>query len=114
MNITFIGFLAFSFIGLTLINRVLEGAFLASADITVLNQLTIFRELELFGLFSVPVPNLSLITEGLPHLVMWDYTFFGGNAGIIQYFLYSVTAAMSFGLFLLVLGMLYQYFNRVR
>lgn len=110
----FIGFLAFMFVGMTLLNRILEGAFIVAADVTLLNQLTVFRDLELFGLFSVPVPNLSFLTVGIPRLVKWDYSFFGGNAGIIQYFLYSITAALSFILFILVLGLLYQYFNRIR
>lgn len=110
----FIGFLAFCFVGMTVINRILEGAFIAAADVTILNQLTIFRDLELFGLFSVPVPNLDFIITGIPRLIKWDYSFFGGNAGIIQYFLYSATAAMSFFLFVLIIGLLYQYFNRVR
>lgn len=109
-----IGFLAFCFVGMTLINRILEGAFIAANDVTILNQLTVFRDLELFGLFTVPVPNLSFITEGIPHLVKWDYSFFGGNAAVFQYFLYSLTAALSFFLFMLVLGLLYQYFSRVR
>lgn len=114
MSVNFIGFLAFVFVGMTLINRIMEGVFIAGAEIDSLNQLTVFRDIEIFGLFSVPVPNLEFLTSGIPHLVKWDYSFFGGNAGIIQYFLYSLTAAVSFGLFVLMIGLLYQYFNRSR
>lgn len=114
MNIVFIGFLGFCFIGMTLINRVLEGVFIASGDVAVLNNLTIFQDVSVFNAFTIPVLNLNFIKEGIPHLVMWDYSFFGGNAGIIQYFLYSITGAMAFGLFLLAIGMLYQMLSRAR
>lgn len=107
-----IGFLAFLFVGFSIINRICEGAFTNMAEVINLNDLLIFREVSVFGLFTLPVPNLSYITEGLPRLVRWDYSFFGGNAAIIQYFLYSLTAALSFLLFTLIIGLLYQYFGR--
>lgn len=109
-----IGFLTFCFVGMTLVNRVLEGAFTNMAEINTLNAVLVFREISVFGLFTIPVPNMSFITEGLPRLVRWDYSFFGGNAAIIQYLLYSLTAALSFLLFTLIIGLLYQYFGRAR
>jgi len=109
-----IGFLTFVFVGMTLVNRVLEGAFTNMAEIGILNAVLVFREISVFGLFTIPVPNMSFITEGLPRLVRWDYSFFGGNAAIIQYFLYSLTAALAFLLFTLIIGLLYQYFGRAR
>lgn len=109
-----IGFLTFCFVGMTLVNRVMEGAFTNMAEINTLNALLVFREISVFGLFTIPVPNMSFITEGLPRLVRWDYSFFGGNAAIIQYFLYSLSAALSFLLFTLIIGLLYQYFGRAR
>lgn len=107
-----IGFLAFLFAAFTYINRVLEGAMLQAGDVTVLNQVTVFRNIEVFGMFSIPVPNLSFITEGIPHLIKWDYSFFGGNAGLFQYLMYSITAAVAFGLFALIVGILFGIFNR--
>jgi hypothetical protein len=112
MSFRYIGLAAFLFVGMTAINRVLEGALIGSSEVTILNQLTVFRELNVVGFFSVPVLNLDFLTQGLPHLFKWDYSFFGGNASIIQYFLYSMTAAASFGLFLLMLGLLYNMFGR--
>jgi len=109
-----IGFVSFVFLGLTLINRVLEGTFVAAADSSIVNSVLVFREVSVFGLFTLPVPNISFITDGLGHLAKWDYSFFGGNSAIIQYFLYSITAMVSFLLFTLVIGLLYQYFGRAR
>jgi hypothetical protein len=112
MSIGFVGFLAFCFVGMTLINRIMEGAFISASDISILNNLSVFRSQVLFGQFSIPVPNLNFIIVGIPHLVKWDYSFFGGNSGIIQYFLYSATAAMSFGLFLLFISTLFYTLRR--
>lgn len=109
-----VGFLSFVFLGLTLINRVLEGTFIAAGDASIINSVMVFREISVFGLFTMPVPNMSFVTEGLGHLVKWDYSFFGGNAAIIQYFLYSITAMLSFLIFTVIIGLIYQYFSRTR
>jgi len=114
MSMRTIGILAFLFVGMTVINRVLEGAMIGSSEVGILNQLTIFRELNVAGLFSVPVLNLEFLTVGIPHLIKWDYSFFAGNAGLIQYFLYSFTAAVSFGLFVMMLGVIWNTIGRVR
>ncbi len=112
MSFTMIGFLAFIFVGMTAINRILEGAFLNSSDVGMLNQLTIFRTLDI-GIFSIPVPNFEWIT-GLGHLIKMDYSFFGGNAAFLQYMLYSITGAAAIVLSLVIIGLLYNYFSRVR
>jgi hypothetical protein len=112
MNFGFIGFASFLYIGFTMLNRILEGAMISMGEIAVLNQLTVFRDFTALNVWTVPVPNLNFITGALPHLFMWDYSFFGGNAGIIMYFLYSVTAAASFGLFVVVIGLAANFFGR--
>lgn len=106
-----IGLVAFLFVGMTLINRILEGVMIAAGDVTIINQITIFRSLNVMGLFSVPVINISYFTSGLPHLLKWDYSFFTGNGGVIQYFLYSFTAMISFGLFILLIATLVNKFR---
>lgn len=112
MNYRLIGFLAFNFIGMTLLNRILEGAFITASDVSIMNTLTITHEQSIFGLFTVPVINTDFFFVGLPRLVKWDYSFFGGNAAIFQYFLYSLTFALTFILFLAIIGMVSQYFGR--
>jgi len=97
---------------MTLLNRVAEGAFIAAADVTIINTLTITRDQSIFGLFNVPVLNLDFFFIGIPRLVKWDYSFFGGNAAIFQYFLYSITFALTFLLFTIIIGMVSQMFAR--
>ncbi len=108
----FIGFLSMVFVGLTMINRLAAGAFVTSADIAIVNTLTIARDQTVFGLFTVPVINSDFFFVGIPRLVKWDYAFFGGNAAIFQYMLYSMTAALTFLLFVVIIGLVSQYFSR--
>lgn len=107
-----IGFLAFLFAGMTLLNRIAEGALIAADEIAIMNTLTITRDQTIFGLFTVPVLNTDFFFTGIPHLVKWDYSFFGGNAAIFQYFLYSLTFALTFFLFTIIIGLVSQYFSR--
>jgi hypothetical protein len=109
-----IGMVSFISVGLTMINRVLEGGFIAAADATILNTVLVWREISVFGLFTVSVPNTSFFTSGIAHLVKWDYSFFGGNAAIIQYVLYAISAMAGFLLFTIMIGLIYQYFSRAR
>jgi hypothetical protein len=113
MNIPFIGFLSFCFVGMTLIARIMESTFITAGDVAVINDLTIFTSMNV-GPWTIPVLNVSYFTEGLPRLVRFDYPFFGGNAAFVQYFIYSLTAAMAFGAFIIVVGLLYQAFARLR
>ena len=107
-----IGFLAMAFAGMTYLNRLAAGALIAAADVSVLNTLTIMRDQTIFGLFTVPVLNTDFFFTGIPRLIKWDYSYFGGNAAILQYFLYSFTAAVAFALFIIIIGLVGQYFSR--
>lgn len=112
MGFNKIGFLAFLFVGMTLFNRILEGVFIKASDVSIMNTLTITHDQTIFGLFTVPVLNTNFFFVGIPRLVKWDYSFFGGNAAIFQYFLYSFTFALTFMLFVILIGMVGQYFAR--
>ena len=107
-----IGFLATCFVIMTILNRIIEGVFIAADEVSILNTMTITHDQTIFGLFSVPVINTDFFFTGIPRLVKWDYSFFGGNAAIFQYLLYSITAALTFALFIIIIGMVSQYFGR--
>lgn len=112
MGFHLIGFLAMTFVGLTLLNRIIEAAFITASDVSIMNTLTITHEQTIFGLFTVPVLNTDFFFVGIPALVKWDYSFFGGNAAIFQFMLYSLTFALTFVVFLAIIGMVGQYFSR--
>jgi len=112
MSWQLLGFLSTSFVGMTIVNRVLEGAFITSSDVGILNTMAITQKVDV-GLFSIPVLNLSFF-KGITRLVLWDYSFFGGNAQLIQFFLYSFTFVVTFILFTIIIGLLYNAFSRLR
>lgn len=106
-----IGFLAQSWIGLTVINKILEGNFIGSTETAWINNFAFTQDFKLFNLFSVPVLNLDFFTKGIPSLLRWDYSFFGGNAQMFQYLLYSLTAVVTFVIFTIIIGLLYNFFR---
>ncbi len=100
MNI--IGWLFFSFIGFTTINRILEHAWITAADVGIMNYLSITQQTTI-GFMTIPVPNTTFIS-GIFHMALWDYSFFGGQAQLIQFFLYAFTFLVAVSLFFTVLG----------
>lgn len=103
-----IGTLVFIMVGFTLIARVLEGAWIGATDVAILNDIVIFRSMSVFGWFTLPIPNFSFITQGLPRLLDFDNysTIFSGNAAIISYLLYAFSAFVAFALFLAIVGVI--------
>jgi len=98
-----IGWLATVFVGMTLINSVLGGVFIASSDVDILNQTSITQKVDI-GFMTIPVPNTNFIT-GIFKMLSFDYSFFGGMGQLILFGLYSVTFMIAFGLFLTVIGL---------
>lgn len=108
-----IGFIATVWMGFTVLNRVAEGYLIRTADVTIINALTITHNQSIFGLFNVPVLNPDFFTIGLPRLMKWDYAFFGGNATMISYLFSAISAAIAFGLFITIaVGMVQNFFAR--
>lgn len=107
-----IGFLAMAFVGMTTINRILEGRLIQTSDVTIIRNVLAFQPFNVYGIFTIPVPNTGFLTNGIPAMLRWDYSYFGGNAQFFEYLLYSITAVVSFMLFVLVFGAIYQMFSR--
>lgn len=110
-----IAMLGFWFVNMTAINRVLGGSFVTATDMGIINSLSVWRQFDLFGFIPIPIPNMTMLITGLARLVKFDYSFFDGWAGFIQYSLYSVTFAIAFLLFVIIIGgLISNFLNRVR
>lgn len=110
-----IGFLSMAWLGLTGINRVMEGQMMQSAETAHLNTLMFTQQITVAGLWSLPVINTDFFTNGLPALLDWEkYTFFTGNAQMIQYLLYSINSIVSFVMLTLIIGFLASNLIRAR
>ena len=111
-SVKFIMFMVFAFVGCTLISRMLEGAYFSTTDINIMNQLAVFRDVQILGLFSIPTLNLDFFTQGLPHLLMWDYPFFTGTWNLFRYFLYVLSIGIVWGILVVFIGVLSNRFGR--
>lgn len=109
---SFIGFLATTWVGLTTINRIQEGQLITSAETAHLNTLMFTQEFTLLDVFHLPIINFEFFSKGIPSLLQWDYAFFGGNAQIIQYFLYSLMAIAAVIILGVIIGTVSSYFAR--
>ena len=107
-----VGFLFSLFIGFTLFNRIIEGSLLVAGDIDMLKDVLLFREIKILDVIPLWIPNLQFLTEGLPRLFKWDYSFFGGNAGVLTYFFYSVSGMVAFLLFITLASVAYSVIRR--
>jgi hypothetical protein len=101
-----VGMLALMFVGFTIISQILQGAFIAASDVAVINNIVIFRSMSVFGWFTIPIPNFSFVTDGLPRLLDFDNytTIFSGNGMLIAYILYALSAFIAFVLFMAIIG----------
>lgn len=103
MNFAYIGFLGTVFVGLTYINRTMEGAWISASDVSILNQMSLTQKVDI-GFMSLPVPNTSFLS-GIYHMMLGDYSFFGGNAQMIYFLFQSITFMVSFMLFITVISL---------
>lgn len=113
-TLNLVGFLSFAWVGMTMINRVLEGQLITSTETAHLNRLMFTQEMNLLGIFNLPILNFDFFTQGLPSLLKWDYSFFGGNAQIFQYLMYSINAIVMMIILGFLIGTISQFFARAR
>lgn len=105
------------FLGLLLVTGVilsytLGGTWFSGTDQAIFDSLTVFRPYSVFGVFDIPIPNMSFATVGLPRLVDLDFAFFGGWGGIIRYFLYIFSQGALWGILITVIVVLSNLWRR--
>ena len=96
-----------------LTSRIIDGAYFSASDAALFDTLTVIRSYNVFGLFNIPWLNPDFFIVGLPKLVAWDYSFFGGEYEIFKYLFYVVSIGVAWGFFVATVGILSQ-FLRVR
>ncbi len=88
MSKQFIMFLSFCLLVGNLLCLVIDGAWLGSEDVSILQYLTGMKSLETAtwtAIFTVPY---NFFTHGFPRLITWDFSFLQGSLGIIRWFLF--------------------------
>lgn len=86
----FVMFLSWCWVGGTFICLLMEGSQFGSAEMTILNALTGYSTVQAAGAWAIPKLAIGFFITGIPHLLMWNYSFLEGGAGIIKVFLIAV------------------------
>jgi len=86
MTTKFMNFLCMSWFISVLICCVIEGSFMSSAEVTVVNDLIRpFTIIKVGGLVPIPAFNLYFF-RGLYHVLTWDYSFYEGSYALARLF----------------------------
>lgn len=97
-------FLATLLVAGTLLSLTLGGIWLGSADVETINALTVFRNINFFGLLSISVPNVQFFAIGMVKLIQFDFAFFTGGTELVQFILIMVFgSATLWGIFTVII-----------
>lgn len=97
----------------TLISLTFGGAWFDSTDLETLNSMTVFKQAEIFGIWSITVPNISFFITGAKALMQFDFAFFPGSLAILQWFFFFVIGiATMWGFYTVIIGVVQGVFGR--
>ena len=97
----------------TLISLTFGGLWIGSEEVVMANALTVFKQANILGIWSVTVPNISFFLVGVKSLMMLDFAFFRGEAALIQWLLFmTIGLALMWGIFTIVIGVIQGLFRR--
>jgi hypothetical protein len=97
----------------TLISLTFAGAWLGGTDVAVANSFTVFKQVNIMGLWSVTIPNIDFFLSGAKSLIMMDFAFFSGAGQILQWFLFfTLGLGVIWGFFTVVIGIVSGVFRR--
>lgn len=100
-------FMAFGYVVGTFICLIIEGSSFGAAEAGFINNLTVFREVQVFGLWTMPALNIDFFTKGIPKLLMWDYSFLSGGYSMIKWFiLWPLSIGAIWGVYQAVIGVI--------
>lgn len=98
----------------TLISLTYAGVGLGSEEVEFINAVAVFKQANILGIWSVPVPNITFFTIGLRALLNADFAFFGGFMQLLQWFFYTVIGlGVMWGVFSVILVVISGLFRRI-
>jgi len=106
-------FMGLVFAAGTLVSLTFGGAWLGSSEVEVANALTVFKQANILGTWSVMVPNVSFFLVGAKSLMMMDFGFFNGAMGLLQWVLFMTFGlGLMWGFFTVLIGVVQGLFRR--
>lgn len=99
-----LGFEVTTFIGLTMINRILDGQMFTTTDTAFLHSLRLTQPYDL-GFVTITGPNLSFLTS-ITNMADWEqYAVFGGFGQYFMVFMYGMSFVALFAIGITLLSM---------
>jgi hypothetical protein len=97
----------------TMISLTFGGAWLGNDDIDMANSFNVFKQVNILGLWSVTIPNITFFLVGAKSLVMMDFAFFTGELVIIQwFFFFTLGLGVIWGIYLVIIAIVQGVLNR--
>lgn len=91
-------FLAFILLMTNLVCMFLDGSWLGAQDVTLMGWLTGYEATEASGIGRILSLSWGFMTEGLPRMIMWNFSFLRGGLEIIRWVLMSISIGVIGGL----------------
>jgi hypothetical protein len=91
MRPQYVMFLAFCLLTGNLLCAVMDGVWLVAEDVTIMGYLTGMTNLQTASWTAIFTVPFNFFTHGLPKLLLWDFSFLQGSAGVIRWFLFVIS-----------------------
>jgi len=106
-------FMGLMFAAGTIISLTFGGAWMGSSEVDVVNAMTVFKQANILGTWSVTVPNISFFTTGAKALMSMDFAFFSGGWALLQWIGFMTFGiGMMWGIFIVVINVIQGLFGR--
>lgn len=106
-------FMGLIFAAGTLISLTFGGAWFGTEDIEIANALTVFKQANILGVWSVTVPNISFFLLGFKALIQMDFAFFSGELALLQwFFMFTIGLGVLWGIYTVVITVVQGLFGR--
>ena len=97
-----------------MISLTFGGLWIGSEEALVADSLTVFKQANILGTWSVMVPNVSFFLIGAKSLMMMDFAFFRGEMAIVQWFFFLVFGVgLLWGFFMVLIQVISGLFRRL-
>lgn len=106
-------FMGFIFAVGTIISLTFAGIGMGSEELEIVNAVTVFKQANILGVWSITVPNITFFFVGMRSLMQMDFAFFTGGMLIVQWLLFMTFGlGMMWGIYTIVIGVIQGLFRR--
>ena len=98
----------------TIISLTFGGKWLGSSDLDVVNSLSVFKDANILGLWSISIPNVDFFFTGMKSLIMLDFGFFeSGGLMIVQWMMFlTVGLGALWGMYTVIISVVQSAIGR--